>query len=72
MAAEEKVIEMKTGSSTMWIVLLAVVLLLAVFSGMWVIDVALKVVLYVILAAVAIWAVMMLMKATKHGSHGHI
>lgn len=62
---------MKTGSSTTWIVILAVVLVLAVLSGMWAIDMALKVVLYVVLAALAVWAVMMLMKALKGGSHHH-
>lgn len=62
---------MKTGSSTTWIIILAVVLVLAVLSGMWAIDMALKVVLYVVLAALAVWAVMMLMKALKGGSHHH-
>lgn len=64
-------IEMKTGSSTTWIIILAVVLVLAVLSGMWAIDMALKVLLYVVLAALAVWAVMMLVKGRGH-THGHI
>jgi uncharacterized membrane protein len=69
MVAGEKVIDMK--NSATWIVILGVVVVLAILSGVWAIDMALKIVLYVILAAVAVWAVMMLMRAMKGGTHTH-
>lgn len=61
---------MKTDSSTLWIVLLVAVAALAVFTGFWAIDLVFKIVLYVVLAAVAVWGIMMLRKTMHHDS-GH-